>query len=155
MNMLVGLNVILFPINRNVIKGVNIGEISVEIAVKDTDNATSPFERKVITSEAVPPGTVPTRISPIVNAVSSENMLANIKANRGIIIYCVEIPISMSLGLLNTLTKLSMFNVVPIPKRIIPSSMFNILKPFILSNTQLNALGLNRVKMTVKIISTI
>jgi hypothetical protein len=74
-----------------VISGVNMGEITVETAVKETDNATSPFARKVMTSDAVPPGTVPTRMSPAVKAVSRENALARVKAIRGIMIYCAEI----------------------------------------------------------------
>ena len=109
--------------------GVRIGEITVETAVKETDNATSPFARKVITSEAVPPGTVPTRTSPTVRALSSENALARAKAIRGIITYCAEIPTAISFGFLNTLMKSSAFNVVPIVKRTMLKSKFKIFMP--------------------------
>ena len=59
MNISTGLNAIVFPIRINVIIGVNIGEITVDTAVRDTESAKSPFARNVITSDAVPPGTVP------------------------------------------------------------------------------------------------
>ena len=68
MNISTGLNAIVFPIRINVIIGVKIGEITVDTAVRDTESAKSPFARNVITSDAVPPGTVPTRTSPTVNA---------------------------------------------------------------------------------------
>ena len=93
--------------------GVTIGEMTVDTAVKDTDNAKSPFARKVITSDAVPPGTVPTRISPTVNPASSENRLARANAISGIMIYCAETPTKISLGLRNTMMKSSIFKVVP------------------------------------------
>ena len=141
MNMSTGLNWIWFPINNNVINGVNIGEITVETAVKETDNAASPFAIKVMTSDAVPPGTVPTRMSPTVNAVSRENALARVKAIRGIMIYCAEIPTVIALGFLNTLMKSSNFNVVPIVKRTILKSKLRMLMPLYLLKTHLNEFG--------------
>ena len=129
MNMSIGLKWIWLPIKNNVISGVKIGEITVDTAVKETDKATSPFARNVITSEAVPPGTVPTKISPTVRPASKENSFARAKAKTGITIYCAESPTEISFGFLNTLTKSSTFNVVPIVKRTIPKSKFNIFIP--------------------------
>ena len=128
-NISIGLKAILFPINNNVIIGVNNGEIIVETAVSVTDNARSPFARNVITSDAVPPGTVPTSIKPTVNASFNENIFAKHKASSGIMIYCVEIPTMTSLGLLNTFTKLSTLSVVPIPKSIIPNNRLMVFVP--------------------------
>ena len=97
--------------------------------VRETDNATSPFERNVITSEAVPPGTVPTRTRPTVKASSKQKIFAMANAIRGMIIYCAEIPTPISFGFLNTLTKSSAFKVVPIVKRTILKSKFNTFMP--------------------------
>ena len=132
------------PINSKVINGVKIGEIKVETVVRETDNATSPFERNVITSEAVPPGTVPTRISPIVNAISREKILANAKAIMGIIRYCAATPTAISLGFLNTLIKSSIFNVVPIVKRTILKSKFKIFIPSYVLKTHLKEFGYSK-----------
>ncbi len=118
-----------------------MGEITVETVVKETDNATSPFARNVITSDAVPPGTVPTRISPTVKAVSRENALARDKAIRGIMRYCAEIPIAISLGFLNILMNSSTFNVVPIVKRTILKSKLIMLMPLYSLKTHLKELG--------------
>ena len=146
-------NEIAFPIKINVMIGVRIGEITVETAVSDTDNVRSPFARKVITSDAVPPGTVPTRTRPTVKASFKENKLAIVKANRGIIKYCAETPNNISLGLLNTFTKCSAFNVVPIPNRITPKRTFIIFIPINFSNTQLKVLGFIKAMTTLIIIS--
>ena len=121
--------------------GVNIGEIKVETAVRETERATSPSARNVTTSDAVPPGTVPTRIRPTVKAASRENRLARENAKRGIMRYCAEIPTAISRGCLNTLMKLSGFNVVPIVKRITLKSRFNMLIPLTSLNTQTNEFG--------------
>ena len=141
MNMSAGLKWIWLPINSNVIIGVNIGEITVETAVKETDNATSPFARKVMTSDAVPPGTVPTRMSPTVKAVSRENALARANAMIGIIMYCAEIPTAIALGFLTTLMKSSVFNVVPIVKRTMLKSKLRILMPLYSLKTHLKEFG--------------
>ena len=141
-------NEIAFPIKINVIIGVKIGEITVETAVSDTDNVKSPFARKVITSDAVPPGTVPTRTSPTVKPWFKENKLAIVKANKGIIKYWAETPNNISLGLLNTFTKCSIFNVVPIPNRIRPKRTFIIFIPINFPNTQLKALGFTKAMTT-------
>lgn len=140
-NMSTGLKLIWFPIKNNVISGVKTGEIIVDTAVKETDNATSPLARKVITSEAVPPGTVPTRISPTVKAAFREKIFARANAIRGIMMYWAEIPTAISFGFLNTLTKSSAFKVVPIVKRMMLKSKFNILMPLYSLKTQLNAFG--------------
>ena len=140
-NMSTGLNGILLPISSKVISGVKSGDMIVETVVRDTDNATSPFERNVITSEAVPPGTHPTRISPTVNAVFSENAFASPNAIRGIIIYWEEIPIPISLGLLNMSMKFSTFNVVPIVNNIILKSRFNMFIPEYSLKTHSNECG--------------
>ena len=129
------------PISNKVINGVKIGEITVDTAVKETDNATSPLERNVMTSEAVPPGTVPTKISPTVKASFKEKTLARRNAIIGIITYCAEIPTVISFGFLNTLTKSPNFKVVPIVKRTIPKSKFNIFMPLKLPKTHRNAFG--------------
>ncbi len=118
-----------------------MGEITVETAVNETDNATSPFARKVMTSDAVPPGTVPTRISPTVKAVSRENALARVNAIIGIMMYWAEIPTAIALGFLNTLMKSSNFSVVPIVKSTILKSRLRILMPLYSLKTHLNEFG--------------
>ena len=148
MNISTGEKEIVFPIKINVIIGVRIGEITVETAVRDTDNAKSPFARKVMTSDAVPPGTVPTSTRPTVNASFKENKLAMVKANKGIIKYWAETPSNISLGLLNTFTKCSIFNVVPMPNRITPKRTLIIFIPINSSNTQLNVFGFTRAIAT-------
>ena len=100
-----------------------------DTAVNETDKATSPFERNVMTSEAVPPGTVPTRISPTVKASFKEKIFARASAIRGIAIYCVAIPTEISFGFLNTFVKSSTFKVVPIVKRTMLKSRFNMFTP--------------------------
>ena len=142
MNMSTGLNAIVFPIRSNVIIGVKIGEITVETAVSETESATSPFARNVITSDAVPPGTVPTRTSPTVNASFKDKMLAIANAINGINRYWALTPNKISLGLLNTFTKFSIFNVVPIPKRITPKRTLITFIPINSSITQLNEFGM-------------
>ena len=133
--------------------GVTIGEMTVDTAVKDTDNAKSPFARKVITSDAVPPGTVPTRIRPTVNPASSENRVARANAIRGMMIYCADTPTKISLGLRNTVMKSFIFNVVPIPKRIIPKRIFMMFIPVNSSKTQLKDLGsIRAITTAIKII---
>ena len=121
--------------------GVTIGEMTVDTAVSETDNARSPFARNVITSDAVPPGTVPTRIRPTVNPASSENMLARAKAMRGMLTYCADTHTRISFGLLKTVTKSFIFKVVPMPKRIIPKRIFITLTPINSSKTQLKDFG--------------
>lgn len=79
-------------------------------------------------------------MSPIVNEVSRENILAKTKAIRGIMRYCAEIPTAISLGFLNTLIKSSAFNVVPIVKRIMLKSKFKMFIPSYLLKTHLNEL---------------
>ena len=139
--MFMGSNSILLPISSNVIIGVKIGAIKVDIAVSETDNATSPPARNVITSEAVPPGTVPTNIIPTVRPASRENKLTRTNVKRGIIIYWAESPVTISLGRFNTSTKFSTFKVVPIAKITILNSRFNTLTPEYSFKTHLNEFG--------------
>ena len=101
------------------IVGVSTGARIVLILVMLTDKATSPLERKVITLLDVPPGHVPTRITPTVRAGSRLNILHNIKARRGIIVNWATQPIITSFGRENISLKSSSFNVSPIPNIII------------------------------------
>ena len=109
---------------RYVMVGVRIGAKIVLILVILTDKATSPLDKYVITLLDVPPGQVPTRITPTVRAGSRLKTLHNMKAIAGIIVNCAMHPIITSLGLVNISLKSSSFNVRPIPNIIIISSQF-------------------------------
>ena len=136
-----GLNYILLPMTNNVIIGVIIGAIKVDTAVNETDNATSPPARNVRTSEAVPPGTAPTKIIPTAKPASKENKLTRTNVKTGMIMYCAESPVMISFGCLNTSTKFSTFKVVPIVKITILKSKFNTFTPEYSLKTHLNEFG--------------
>ena len=56
--------------NKYVISGVNMGESRVFVLVIQTERAISPFAKYVMTLLAVPPGHVPTKITPAISAES-------------------------------------------------------------------------------------
>ena len=57
--------------------GVTIGANRVVAIVIDTDKATSPFAKYETTLDAVPPGQVPTKITPIANSGGKAKILTN------------------------------------------------------------------------------
>ena len=71
----------------NKIKGVKMGAKSVEQRVNETDNATFPFEKKVMRFDAVPPGQLPTITIPIRNSVGNCKSLEIKNANKGMKVY--------------------------------------------------------------------
>ena len=80
-----------------------------------TDNDTSPCEKYVITLLAVPPGHVPTKITPIVNSGDKLNILHSKYAIKGIIVNCATKPTNTSFGFLTIIKKSFGFIVNPIP----------------------------------------
>ena len=81
-----------------VMAGVRIGASSVLIVVIPTDNATSPLLRYVITLLEVPPGQIPTSITPASRPVSNENIFPSKNASSGIIVNCAIHPRMMFFG---------------------------------------------------------
>ena len=103
------------PANHNVSNGVTSGANNVEAIVIDTDSATSPRAKYVITFDDVPPGQVPTNITPTASSAGKSNAFAISHANIGIIVNCANTPINTSRGRFNTNRKSSGLSVMPIP----------------------------------------
>ena len=60
-----------------------IGARTVDAIVMETESATSPRARYVMTLDEVPPGQVPTRITPAASSGGREKACASIHAKRG------------------------------------------------------------------------
>jgi hypothetical protein len=102
--------------------GVNSGASKVEVAVIPTERARSPFARKVMTFEAVPPGQQPTNITPIANSLGKANAWVSTHASNGMTVNCVRQPIRISFGLLSTILKSWGEIVIPMPNMMTPSN---------------------------------
>lgn len=74
--------------------------------------------------EEVPPGQVPTRMTPIASSGGSRKSLVSRNASRGIRVNCAMEPMITSLGRENTTLKSPGFKVRPMPNMTIPSSVF-------------------------------
>ena len=105
-----------------VIVGVSITARMVEKLVKVIESATLPLAKKVITLEAVPPGHVPTKIRPMVNAGSSCSALAKSKAVSGITVYCNVRPVNINFGNFSARLKSSKLSVSPMVNMMMVSS---------------------------------
>lgn len=115
---------VIVPANAHIRNGVRRGATMVETAVIPTDRARSPFERYVITFEAVPPGQHPTRITPIARSSGREKTFTRIQAIVGIMVNWARQPTSISSGLLRIMPKSAVVRVNPIPNIITPSKGF-------------------------------
>ena len=77
-----------------------------------------------MTFEDVPPGQVPTRMTPMASSAGRRNRWQRAKARSGMIVYCSTAPMTTSLGLWNTTAKSWGFNVRPMPNMTMPSRVF-------------------------------
>jgi len=109
------------PASIQVRNGVTIGASIVVVIVMETERATSPFERYVITFDEVPPGHVPTSITPTASSGGRLNAFASSHARPGMIVNCAIAPMITSLGRWNTSLKSSALSVMPIPNITMPS----------------------------------
>ena len=100
-----------WPAYRYVRAGVRTGARIVEHAVMPTERATSPLERYVMTLEEVPPGQVPTRMTPIASSGLRLKTFVRTKARSGITVNCAMQPMMTSFGRLNTTLKALGFSV--------------------------------------------
>ena len=109
---------ILVSINKlrevKTIKGIVITHKRLIIAVRETDRATSPFEKDVRILEVAPPGAAAIIITPTANSGDIGHNLTRIKAIIGKIIICEKAPTKKSRGCFATLRK--SFPVNPKPK---------------------------------------
>ena len=88
-----------------------------------TESGTSPFARKLMTFEEVPPGQQPTRITPAAISGGSERALQRSHAVTGMMTNCPMTPMRTSSGRLNTSEKSPGFRVRPMPNITIPRRM--------------------------------
>ena len=121
MNMLTMFTSTIVPANSHVRRGVSRGAIIVDTVVIPTDRAKSPFDRYVMTLEAVPPGQHPTRITPMASSVGRCNRRVSIQANEGMMMNCAIQPKSISRGREKMTLKSVPFIVMPIQSMIAPS----------------------------------
>ena len=87
------------------INGTEIILIKLPTAVREIDNATSPFANLVKTFEVTPPGAAAIIIKPSAISIGNLNMIVMIYATIGKRISWQTIPIKKSLGVLITLVK--------------------------------------------------
>ena len=71
--------------------------------------------------EEVPPGQVPTRITPMASSVGRWNTCVSAHARNGMRVNCATQPTITSFGRLNTTLKSSGFRVRPMPNMTMPS----------------------------------
>ena len=69
----------------------------IQMCIRDrpTERATSPLERYVMTLEEVPPGQVPTRMTPIASSGLRLKTFVRTKARSGITVNCAMQPLSL------------------------------------------------------------
>ena len=89
--------------------------------------------------EEVPPGQVPTRMTPMASSVGRWNTMVSTHARKGIKVNCATQPTMTSFGRLNTTLKSLGFRVRPMPNITMPSRVFTQLVL-----TTLNGPGKNR-----------
>ena len=97
------------PRSDNEIPKINGIVITLKIlitAVKDIDNATSPFANEVSILEVAPPGAAANIITPIAISGGNGHKATKIRATIGKIINCDKKPIKNSLGFINILVNL-------------------------------------------------
>ena len=87
------------------INGTEIILIKLPTAVREIDNATSPFANLVKTFEVTPPGAAAIIIKPSAISIGNRSMIVMIYATIGKRISWQTIPIKKSLGVLITLVK--------------------------------------------------
>ena len=74
-----------------------------------------------MTFEAVPPGQVPTRTTPMASSGGSAKSLMSASAANGMMMNCAITPMPTSQGCRSTLRKSSTRSVIPIPNMTTPS----------------------------------
>ena len=92
-------------IENETIIGIVITDKRLIIAVKETDNATSPFAKEDIMLEVAPPGAAAINITPIASSWERGQINTSNKATIGRMIICAIEPTIKSLGFFNTLAK--------------------------------------------------
>ena len=128
--MLQKLTSIHWPARASVRVGVSAGASRVVHIVMVTESGTSPCARKVITFDAVPPGTQPssTRPTAICAQTSGPPMpvklssFATSQPNPAMQMYWLKMPISTSRGRRKISAKSSARSVMPMPNMMTPSS---------------------------------
>jgi len=98
-----------------------MGEASVETAVRLTEKATLPFDKYVMTFDAVPPGHAPSSTMPAASMGSKPKSIEIIKPSRGIKMNCAAVPITISSGFVRIRLKSWVVSVVPMPNIMTPS----------------------------------
>ena len=95
--------------------GVRNGDRMVEIAVSETDSATLPPDRYVMTFEATPPGAAPMRMMPAASGPLNPNARASTAARLGMMRNWSPAPTSAARGIRATRAKSPRPSVVPMP----------------------------------------
>lgn len=81
------------PTRSDVSRGVVTTARMVELAVMSTDNATSPFARKVMRLEATPPGQQDTSMMPALVAGANGSRVEARRPREGMRVYCRKTPV--------------------------------------------------------------
>lgn len=110
------------PASHQVKSGVTTGARIVVVIVIETDSATSPRARYVMTFDDVPPGQVPTRMTPAASSGGRPKPLASSHARPGMIVNWARAPTKTSFGRWKTRRKSRRRSVVPMPNMTMPSS---------------------------------
>ena len=76
-----------------------------------------------MTFDEVPPGQVPTRMTPAASSGGSENACASPHASSGMMPNCATVPMKTSRGRCRTSLKSSKRRVMPMPNMTMPSRM--------------------------------
>lgn len=109
----------LSPASRSMMIGVMIGAMRVETLVIATESATSPFAKKAMTFDEVPPGTEPSIRSPTASAGLSPRTFATTTAPSGMITNWATTPMRTGTGRRTTSWKSGMVRVSPMPNMMI------------------------------------
>ena len=128
MNMFQKLTSIHWPASTSVRDGVSTGASNVVHMVMVMESATSPFARNVMTFDAVPPGTQPSRTRPTAicaRTVGSPTPVrdssdATSQPKPAMKTYWLQMPISTSVGFLRMYLKSSALSVMPMPNMMMP-----------------------------------
>ena len=108
-------------------KGILIKVNELLIAVSETDNAVSPFARKVTRLEVGPPGEAAKMINPMAISAGISITLMRIKPVKGNNTSWHKRPMIIPFGLTNTLEKSAEVKESPIPNMMIMSEIAKII----------------------------
>lgn len=112
------------PARNSTIRGVTIGASSVDTVVIPTENATSPWHKKLMILLDTPPGQQPTRMIPADRYGLSPNNLERPNATKGITVNCAIVPNRISVGRRRRILKSSVERVHPIVSIMMPNITF-------------------------------